>query len=197
MAPPKASRAPLARSPLSPGAQPPIPRLALLALDSAPEEGAEASEEEIELAKAAAQDCAFVVMGFFHVTNDQLFKATRGSAKQAFARQVLMAGLNMALGFSRATAGAAMGRTKDTADHACRIIDGIRGAMPTEELIELIGEDDAETFLGGDGIEEFLEHAEPIIERMFAAFVLVAVDGRAWRSCIARMQKDHQANRGR
>lgn len=167
---------------------------------------AQASQDEvIAIAKRAAERCAGVVAVFAMVAPDRLWLATRGSPKEAFARQLWMAGLVRGLGFSSAVVGQAIGRHKDTVDHACAIIGSLHGDIEAGELIAVLGEPGVREFLGGadlivttdaqgrleivrggEAVEECLEHAERLIDDLFAAFELVAVRGEAFCREIAR-----------
>jgi len=179
-------------------AKAPAPRLSaaipLAPKPAKPEEPIEA----VEAAKDAAERCSCVVAGFFRVDPAALFKSTRGLAREAFPRQVLMAGLVSELGFSSKTAGKAVGRDKATVEHACRIIEGLRGGLSVDDLIEgrgnpkaVMSEADVLEFFGGeDDLVEFLEYAEGIIDGLFAAFVVCAVQGGAYSRAEAKMRAE-------
>lgn len=141
--------------------------------------------------KAAARDCAFVMMGFAHITPAALFKSTRGHASEAFPRQIMMALLVSELGFSSLTVGRAIGRDKATVEHACRIIEAIRGGIEPDHLIDILGPSGVQDYLGGfDGAETFLDAAESLIDDFGVAFRLVAIKGRAYRRDVARRQAE-------
>lgn len=137
--------------------------------------------DDVAVAKDAAERCACVVAGFFRVDPTAMFRETRGSAGEAFARQVWMAGLVVELGFSSGLLGKAIGRDPATIDHACRIVEALRGGMSVDDLCDILGASGVQQFLSGeDGVEAFIESAENTIEELFAAFVLVAVRGAAY-----------------
>lgn len=148
---------------------------------------------EVLACRSASDDCACVIAGFFHVDPDALFKSTRGAAHEAFPRQLMMAGLVAGLGYSSLTVGRAIGRDKATVEHACRLIEAIRfeagsrDNFGVDDLIDIVGFDGVQDFLGGrDGAEEFLKHADRQIDEFFAAFRLVAVNGAAYRGELER-----------
>lgn len=162
---------------------------------------AQATEEEIAaICKEAADRCSFVLAGFAYLVPDRLWSETRGSPKEAFARQLGMAGLVRALGFTPKQVGLAIGRHPDTVEHACSVVDAIRGGGDdAETVLRVLGEPGVREFLGGrdlvvatdaqgrleivsggEAVEEMLEHAERLIVDLFAAFELVAVRGSAF-----------------
>lgn len=151
--------------------------------------------------RAAAERCACVIAGFFKVDPAALFKSTRGAAHEAFPRQLLMAGLVAGLGYSSLTVGRAVGRDKATVEHACRIIEAIRveGSRRTidaDDLIDMLGAGAVDEFLGGvDGVSRFLAHVDALVERFFAAFQLVAVQGAAYAGEQDRLRKAGAAAR--
>ena len=110
----------------------------------------EAIDAEVAACLDAANRCACVVAGFFVISPDALKSKTRGSPRDAFPRQVWMAGLVSQLGFAPDVVGAAIGRDKSTVEHACRIVEGLRGGMSAHDLIALLGEDGCRDYLGGD-----------------------------------------------
>lgn len=137
--------------------------------------------DDVATAKDAAERCACVVAGFFRIDPANLFRATRGSAGEAFARQVWMAGLVVELGFSSGLLGKAIGRDPATIDHACRIIEALRGGMSADDLCDILGASGVQEFLGGeDRVEQFIESAETTLDELYAAFVVVAVRGSAY-----------------
>lgn len=141
----------------------------------------EEARSEEHAAREAAARCACVIAGFFTVMPEALLKPTRGTADEAFARQFLIAGLVLGLGFSREAAAHAVGRSVDTIDHACMIISALRFNMDAEELAELLGDQDLQEFFGDlDGAREFIQHAQPLVDDLFAAFALVTVRGGAY-----------------
>lgn len=146
--------------------------------------------EELALAREAAKRCACVIAGFFTIDPADLFKATRGSAEQAFPRQLLMAGLVVELGFSPKIAGLAVERDPATVEHACRIVEAIRGGLDPDHLDDILGADAVDELGGPDGVGEFLEHAEDLIDELFRAFALVAVRGGAYSREIARRKRE-------
>ncbi len=179
----------------------PIP----LADRRAPATTAVSEVDVVAIAKRAADRCAGVVAVFAMVGPDRLWLDTRGNPKEAFARQLWMAGLVRGLGFTPAVVGAAVGRHKDTVAHACAIIGALHGDVDAAELIGVLGEPGVREFLGGadlivttdaqgrleivsggEAVEECLQHAERLIDDLFAAFELVAVRGEAFCREIAR-----------
>lgn len=161
--------------------------------------------EIVAIAKRAADRCAGVVAVFAMVAPDRLWLSTRGTPREAFARQLWMAGLVRGLGFAPAIVGAAIGRHKDTVDHACAIIGSLHGETDAADLIAILGEPGVREFLGGadlivttdaqgrleivsggEAVEELLQHAERLIDDLFAAFELVAVRGEAFCRELAR-----------
>ena len=152
--------------------------------------------DAVAACREAATDCAFVVMGFAHIAPAALFKSTRGAAEEAFPRQIMMALLVSELGFSSLTVGRAVGRDKATVEHACRIIEAIRGGIEPDHLIDILGPSGVQEFLGGfDGAETFLDSAEALIDDFGVAFRLVAIKGGAYRRDVAR-RKEEAANKG-
>lgn len=162
-------------------------------------------EAIVAIAKRAAERCAGVVAVFAMVAPDKLKLETRGNPKEAFARQLWMAGLVRGLGFSAAIVGQAIGRHKDTVEHACAVIGALHGDAEVSDLIAVLGEPGVREFLGGadlivttdsqgrlevvsggEAVEECLAHAERLIDDLFAAFELVAVRGEAFCREIAR-----------
>lgn len=140
-----------------------------------------APRDDVAVARDAAERCACVTAGFFRVNPEALFRETRGSAGEAFARQVWMGGLVMELGFSSGLLGKAIGRDPATIDHACRIIEALRGGMNAEDLSDILGASGVQEFLGGeDRVEAFITTAERVLDDLYAAFVLVAVRGSAY-----------------
>lgn len=156
----------------------------------------EEPESAVAACREAATDCAFVVMGFAHIAPAALFKSTRGAAEEAFPRQIMMALLVSELGFSSLTVGRAVGRDKATVEHACRIIEAIRGGIEPDHLIDILGPSGVQEFLGGfDGAETFLDSAEALIDDFGVAFRLVAIKGGAYRRDVER-RKQAAANKG-
>ena len=161
----------------------------------------EEAEAAVDACRAAARDCAFVIMGFFHIAPDALFKSTRGAAAESFPRQILMAGLKDGLGFSPLTVGRAVGRDKATVEHACRVVEAFRaeaevGGMDVDDLVDILGVAAVDDFLGGvHGAEEFLKHCDGLVERFFAAFQLVAVFGGAYREDLERRRTEQESGR--
>ncbi len=136
---------------------------------------------EIERCREAAERGAKVIDAFFGEDFGEILKATRGSASQAFARQFLMHGLVIELGFSAITVGRAIGRDRATVEHACRVIEAFRGELDIDDLIEILGRDGIDEYLGGIfEAEEFLQHAEGLVDDLGAALRLVAVKGVAY-----------------
>lgn len=136
---------------------------------------------EIERCRDAAERGAKVIDAFFGEGFDEILKPTRGSASQAFARQFLMHGLTIELGFSAITVGRAIGRDRATVEHACRVIEAFRGELDIDDLVEILGSDGIEEYLGGVfGAEEFLQHAEGLVDELGAALRLVCVKGSAY-----------------
>lgn len=192
-------------APLAPGAPLIQPTGAVpLAPKASPEDQPFGDEEILAIAKDAASRCACVIAGFAKVLPDRLAIDTRGNPREAFARQLWMAGMVRALGFSSAQVGAAVGRHKDTVEHALTIIDALYGGDP-KEMLAALGEPGVREFLGGrdlvittdaqgrmevvsggEAVEELTRHAERLLDDMFAAFELVAVRGSAFCREIAR-----------
>lgn len=144
-------------------------------------------ESAVEACKAAARDCAFVMMGFAHIAPDALFKSKRGVAEEAFPRQVMMALLVSELGFSSLTVGRAIGRDKATVEHACRIVQALRDGIDADHLIDILGASGVQEYLGGfDGAEHFLAAADALIDDFGVAFRLVAIKGGAYRRDVER-----------
>jgi len=174
---------------------------------------------EVAACRKAAADCAFVIMGYFHIAPEALFKSTRGAAEEAFPRQLMMAGLVTGLGFSSLTVGRAVGRDKATVEHACRIIeairveagrsdglavhaitdmlgeDGVRDFLDGRELYSVVNDDDELEWKGGARVLEFLKHADMMVEDFFRAFRLVAINGSAYREELMR-RKAQMAEKG-
>lgn len=115
----------------------------------------EPTSEEVAACKEAADRVSCVVAGFARMDPAKLFKSTRGAAKEAFPRQLAMAGLVMELGFSSLTVGRAIGRDKATVDHACRVVEALRGGMEAHDLVLILGE---------EGCREYLDGKQLIIE---------------------------------
>lgn len=137
--------------------------------------------DDVALCRDAFKRSVAVAQGYFGLPEESFTKATRGSAEEAFARQVVMSALVVELGFSPLTVGKAIGRDKATVDHACRVIEVIRGALDVDDLVTVLGFDGVTEFLGGlDGAEKFLESAERQIDGLFAAMRLCAVEGAAY-----------------
>lgn len=176
----------------------------------------EAAAAEVAACQQAAADCAHVIKGFTHINVEDLFKSTRGAAQEAFPRQLLMAGLVSELGFSSLTVGRAVGRDKATVEHACRIVEALRGDSDAAYFVKLLGEDAVREFLGGAdlvvryerdddrkkepiivrggaAVEKFLSAAEALVDDMFAAFRLVAVQGGAYRATVEELRRDAAA----
>lgn len=105
--------------------------------------------EAVTACREAAQRCACVIAGFFQIAPDQLFKSTRGAAREAFPRQLMMAGLVSELGFAAAIVGEAVGRDTATVEHACRIVEALRGGLEACDLVQILGEDGCREYLGG------------------------------------------------
>ena len=74
------------------------------------------ARDAIEIAIAAA----------FEVAMEDLYRATRGCAATAFARQVAMYIAHVSLGLSYRETGRLFGRDRTTAAHACRIVEESR-----------------------------------------------------------------------
>lgn len=147
--------------------------------------------DQIALCRDAAERSACVIAGFFRIDPVALFKSTRGSPREAFPRQLLMAGLAMELGFPVAIVGHAIGRDPATVEHACRIVEALRGGLDVPDLIDVLGAAGVDEFLGGeDGVDEFAKHVEPTINEIFAAFVLVAVKGGAYSRELHRQEQE-------
>lgn len=161
----------------------------------------EREADVIAIARDAAARTACVVAAFAKVLPERLASESRGTPAEAFARTIWMAGMVRALGFTPAEAAAAVGRSKDTVEHACRVVAALQGALDTGEAIALLGEPGVRDFLGdgaeslivtvdaqgrvevvkgGEAVEECLAHAERLIDDLFAAFELVAVRGAAY-----------------
>ena len=141
--------------------------------------------EAVKACRHAADRCACIVAAFFLVDPEQLRKATRGTAIESFARQVWMAGLVSELGFSSLTVGRAIGRDKSTVEHACSIIEGLRGGMDPEDLAYTLGNEGVTILARASTYDEypvsrFLADAENVLDKLYAAFVLVAVQGEAY-----------------
>lgn len=136
---------------------------------------------EIERCRDAAERGALVISSFFGEDAEEILKPTRGSASQAFARQFLMHGLTIELGFSAITVGRAIGRDRATVEHACRVIEAFRGELDIDDMIEILGRDGIDEYLGGIfEAEEFLQHAEGLVDELGAALKLVCVKGSAY-----------------
>ena len=110
----------------------------------------EAQDAELAACRDAADRMACVAAGFFKIMPDALKSETRGSPKDAFPRQLWMGALVVELGFEPKLAGAAIGRDKATVEHACRIVEGLRGKMRAHDVIALLGEAGCRDYLGGD-----------------------------------------------
>lgn len=152
-----------------------------------------APDSAVAAARQAATDCAFVMMGFAHIAPEALFKSTRGVAEEAFPRQIMMALLVSELGFSSLTVGRAVGRDKATVEHACRIVEAIRGGIDADHLIDILGPSGVQDYLGGfDKAELFLDCAESLIDDFGIAFRLVAIKGAAYRRDVARRKAEAQ-----
>jgi hypothetical protein len=166
----------------------------------------EASVEMVEAAKEAAVDCALVIYAVFRIAPEKLFKSTRGAAREAFPRQLLMAGLCDGLGFDPLTAGRAVGRDKATVEHARKVVEAFRlesrgGSLDVADVVRMLGVDGVRDYLGGEHliveidrqenvtvisghepVAEFLRHCDGFVEDLFKSFQLVAVRGRAYRA---------------
>ncbi|MDX2277657.1 MAG: hypothetical protein NW206_19580 [Hyphomonadaceae bacterium] len=181
-----------------------------------------ANAAAVELCQQVLADCAMVVKAFSHVSIEDILKRTRGQQEHSFPRQLLMAGLVSELGFKPTVVGAAIGRDPSTVEHACVVIEAIRGGLGAIDLIEALGEDGVREYLGGakvvcayetlpkkpgdkeprrkvvailsggEAVEEFIETAEGLVDAMFAAFELVAVRGAAYRREVARMKAERE-----
>lgn len=165
----------------------------------------EASAEMVEAAREAAVDCALVIYAVFRITPEKLFKSTRGAAREAFPRQLLMAGLCDGLGFDPLTAGRAVGRDKATVEHARKVVEAFRlesksGRIDVADVVRILGVDGVRDYLGGEHlvveidrnenvtvisghepVAKFLRHCDDFVERLFSSFQLVAVQGSAYR----------------
>lgn len=173
----------------------------------------EAAAAEVEACQRAVNDCAHVIKAFTHIKVEDLLKSTRGAAQEAFPRQLLMAGLVSEIGFSSLTVGRAIGRDKATVEHACRIVEALRGGSTADYIVRLLGEEGVREFLGGDElvvryerederqrepiivrgaekVEVFIERAESLIDDIFAAFRLVAVKGPAYRAGVEQLRRE-------
>lgn len=180
-----------------------------------PSADAEPPVEEVAVCYHAATRCSTIIAGFAVVMPGDLLKPTRGSADQAFVRQVFFAGLVMALGFEPRIVAKAIGRDKQTVEHACKVIGSLRNAELIE-IVRILGEAGVREFfdgaeievvrappktdargrivapgeiidvLRGDEVEEFIEGADRLIAKMFSAFELVAVAGPAYCAEVKR-----------
>lgn len=169
----------------------------------APKPDAKAPAAEATLADAmeAKHRCARIVDAFFLVPPEVLMKSTRGAAREAFPRQVLMAGLVGELGIPAGVVAEAVGRHKSTVEHAVRVIEALRGDLGVDDLIEgrgndqaVLSEADVVDFFGDeDELEAFLEHADQLLTDIFAAFRLAAVRGSAYCREVARMEQERRA----
>lgn len=85
--------------------------------------------------KAAIEGAVSQVFGVEHA---ELFRATRGKAPVALARQVAMYLAHVACGLSFTEVGILFGRDRTTAAHACRVIEDRRDDPVFDRALELL-----------------------------------------------------------
>jgi chromosomal replication initiation ATPase DnaA len=74
----------------------------------------------------------------FGVSPQELVSASRSQARVAFARQVAMYLTHVVFGISLARVGAAFGRDRTTASHACRVIEQARENEDIDEVLDRV-----------------------------------------------------------
>jgi chromosomal replication initiation ATPase DnaA len=98
---------------------------------------AQRNHETTVRANRAAYCCAAVLASFFGCSVDVFYRASRGAAAEATARQVAMYVMNTALSFTQAEIGYAYGRDRTTVGHAIVTVEAMR---EDENMDTIIGE---------------------------------------------------------
>ncbi len=88
---------------------------------------------------ACARMARGVVATLFGVSSEDLVTPTRASAKVAFARQIAMYLTHVVFAVSYTRVGAAFGRDRTTAAHACRVIEAAREDADIDHVVERLG----------------------------------------------------------
>jgi chromosomal replication initiation ATPase DnaA len=74
----------------------------------------------------------------FAVTRSALWRTTRGSPAEAFARQVAMYLAHVGLGLSYTAVGGLFGRDRRTVAHACAVVEDRRDAAVLDRTLDLL-----------------------------------------------------------
>jgi hypothetical protein len=96
------------------------------------------SQDGIESGRRLRAAIEAAVAQVFGVGNAELFRATRGKAPVALARQVAMYLAHVACGLSFTEVGLVFGRDRTTVAHACRVVEDRRDDPVFDRVLELL-----------------------------------------------------------